>query len=60
MYLGDEKFRVEVPRVRDMEKNVELDLVSYSRLQRPRGPDEGVMKKVLLGLSCGSVRAQAA
>ena len=53
IYLGDEKFRIEVPRVRDEASNMELGLESYSRLQRPRGLDEGVMKKVLLGLSCG-------
>jgi len=53
VYLGDEKFRIEVPRVRDEEKNTEIGLESYSRLQRPRGLDESVMKKVLLGLSCG-------
>jgi len=53
VYLGDEKFRIEVPRVRDAEKNTELGLESYARLQRPRELDEGVMKRVLLGLSCG-------
>jgi putative transposase len=42
-----------VPRVRDVEKNAELGLDSYNRFQRPRELDEGVMKKVLLGLSCG-------
>ena len=53
VYLGDEKFRIEVPRVRDEEEHTEISLESYRRLQRPRGLDEGVMKKVLLGLSCG-------
>ena len=53
IYLGDEKFRIEVPRVRDAESNRELGLESYSLLQKPRELDEGVMKKVLLGLSCG-------
>jgi len=53
VYLGDEKFRIEVPRVRDVRSSAELGLASYSRLQRPRALDEGVMKKVLLGLSCG-------
>jgi len=53
VYLGDEKFRIEVPRVRDAGSNTELGLESYSRLQQPRALDEGVMKKVLLGLSCG-------
>ncbi len=53
VYLGEEKFRIEVPRLRNMEENKEILLESYSQLQRPRGLDEGVMKKVLLGLSCG-------
>lgn len=53
VYLGDEKFRIEVPRVRNAESNRELGLESYGRLQKPRQLDEGVMKKVLLGLSCG-------
>jgi len=53
VYLGDEKFRIEVPRVRDGARNTELGLASYSRFQQPRALDEGVMKKVLLGLSCG-------
>jgi len=53
IYLGDEKFRIEVPRVRDGENHTELSLEAYRRLQQPRSLDEGVMKKVLLGLSCG-------
>ena len=53
VYLGDEKLRIEVPRVRDVERKTELGLASYNRFQRPRELDEGVMKKVLLGLSCG-------
>ena len=53
VYLGDEKFRIEVPRLRDLEKNQELSLRNYSLLQKPRQLDEGLMKKVLLGLSCG-------
>lgn len=53
VYLGDEKFRIEVPRVRDPQTNTELSLEGYSRLQKPRGLDEGMMKKVLLGLTCG-------
>ena len=52
IYLGDEKFRIEVPRVRDVEEGREVPLESYGRFQRPRQMDEGVMKKVLLGLSC--------
>ena len=36
VYLGDEKFRIEVPRVRDAVKKTEIGLESYNRLQRPR------------------------
>ncbi len=37
VYLGDEKFRIEVPRIRDADSNTELGLESYQRFQRPRG-----------------------
>ena len=36
VYLGDEKLRIEVPRVRDVERNTELGLASYNQFQRPR------------------------
>ena len=51
VYLGDEKFRIEVPRLRDTKKNREIPLYSYSSLQSPRNLDESLMKKILLGLS---------
>ena len=51
VYLGEEKFRIEVPRVRDTVKNTEVRLRSYESLQRPGEVDERVMKKILLGLS---------
>ena len=51
VYLGDEKFRIEVPRLRDMDKNCEIPLQSYASLQNPRAVDQGLMKKMLLGLS---------
>ena len=53
VYLGDEKFRVEVPRLRDTGKDKEIPLENYNALQNPRCLDEGLMKKVLLGLSTG-------
>jgi transposase-like protein len=53
VYLGDEKFRVEVPRLRDTRRNREISLESYAAVQNPRSLDEGLMKKVLLGLSAG-------
>ena len=51
VYLGDEKFRVAVPRLRDTDKNQEIPLQSYDSLQNPRALDQGLMKKILLGLS---------
>lgn len=51
VYLGEEKFRIEVPRVRDTARNMEVGLRSYEAFQKPRGVDDRVMKKILLGLS---------
>jgi putative transposase len=51
VYLGEEKFRIEVPRVRDLRKNTEIPLETYAALQKPGSVDERVMKKILLGLS---------
>ena len=51
VYLGDEKFRIEIPRLRDTGKNHEIPLQSYAALQSPRRLDEGLFKKILLGLS---------
>ena len=53
VFLGDEKFRIEVPRLRNTGKNAEVPLESYTAFQRPRALDESLMKKVLLGLSAG-------
>lgn len=53
VYLGCEKFRIEVPRLRDTDSNSEVSLQSYNRFQNPRILDEGLFKKVLLGLSAG-------
>ena len=51
VYLGEEKFRIEVPRVRDTARNTEVQLKSYEKFQRPGEVDARVMKKILLGLS---------
>lgn len=52
VYLCDQKVRTKVPRVRNMLENAEVPLESYHLLQKPRNGDEGVMRKVLYGLSC--------
>ena len=51
VYLADEKYRIEVPRVRDRKHSREIQLESYESLQQPQQLDERVMNKILLGLS---------
>lgn len=52
VYLSDQKLPILVPRVRDRRGGKEVRLKSYERLQEPRGADEGVLRRVLHGLSC--------
>jgi len=49
--LGDQKLPIEVPRVRDQHRHVEVPLPTYQRLQQPRTGDTGLLHKVLGGLS---------
>ncbi len=59
VYLGDQKFPTTVPRVRDRRANTEIPLDLYRRLQTPRGLDEGLILRVLRGISCRSYRTAA-
>jgi transposase-like protein len=43
-----------VPRVRDQREDEEIRLKSYEQLQVPRDRDEGVLRRILRGLSCRS------
>ncbi len=52
VYLGDQKLSIQVPRVRHCKRKEEIRLGSYERLQRPRNQDEGVLRRILAGLSC--------
>lgn len=52
VYLADQKVKTRIPRVRNVLENNEVPLESYRLLQKPRNGDEGVMRKVLYGLSC--------
>ena len=52
VYLSDQKLPIMVPRVRDRGKGKEVRLRSYERLQEPRSGDEGVLRRILHGLSC--------
>ena len=60
VYLLDQKLPIIVPRVRDQGKGKEVRLRSYERLQEPRDRDEGVLRRILRGLSCRSYEECAA
>src|SRR6516164_6296112 len=51
IYLADQKIPIQVPRVRDRLRNVEVPIPIYERLQEPRGCDTGLLHRVLGGLS---------
>ena len=53
VYLGDQKLPVRFPRVRNVYTNAEVPLVTYEKLQRPRDLDDGLLRRVVVGLSCG-------
>jgi transposase-like protein len=52
VYLLDQKVPVTYQRVRDQRGNTDVPLATYRALQQPRQLDEGVLRRVLLGLSC--------
>lgn len=52
VYLADQKLGIEVPRLRDRGRNQEVPLATYQRLRAPRRADEGVLRRLLVGLSC--------
>jgi putative transposase len=59
VYLRDQKVPIVVPRVRNRREGKEISLKSYERLQEPQHGDEGVLKRILHGLSCRSYEACA-
>jgi transposase-like protein len=59
VYLRDQKVPIPVPRVRNQQEDKEIRLRSYERLQEPRNGDEGVLKRILHGLSCRNYEACA-
>jgi putative transposase len=50
VYIGDQKIRVEHPRVRGQQGEIELK--SYRKLKEPDGFSEELLMKVLRGMSC--------
>ena len=52
IYLADQKLGIEVPRVRNLHRNREVPLRTYQQLQQPRAADQGVVQRILTGLTC--------
>jgi len=59
VYLADQKLPMLVPRVRNQQAGIEVPLQSYQRLQHPRAADEGMLRRILCGLSCRDYRTAA-
>jgi len=59
VYLGDQKVPIEVPRVRDTAAGAEVPLDVYKALQSPRELDEGMLLRVIKGISCRNYKACA-
>lgn len=51
VYLGDQKVRVKVPRVRRKDTDEEVPLTSYVRLQSPQVIDQLSLNRVINGIS---------
>ncbi|MGH7273858.1 MAG: IS256 family transposase [Nitrospiria bacterium] len=56
VYLGDQKLAIRYRRVRDQRTHREVPLATYRKFQEPRGMHEGLLRRVLVGLSCGRYR----
>lgn len=59
VYLADQKLPIRVPRVRNRQAGLEVPLHSYAQLQQPRAADEGMLRRILYGLSCRDYRVAA-
>jgi len=59
VYVGDQKLRVNVPRIRDLEAGQEIRLKSYERLQDPAHLDELALSRVINGISQGKYERAA-
>lgn len=51
VYIKDQKLPIKVQRVRDVRKNREMSLSTYESFQRPTQVDEGLLRRLLHGLS---------
>jgi len=56
VYVKDQKIPIMVQRVRDTLNDKEVPLKTYEKFQQPTNLDEGLLKRVLHGLSCRNYR----
>jgi transposase-like protein len=49
--IGDEKVRVEVPRIMDNEKGINVEFEAYKEMKKLPAPDEQFLSKLILGIS---------
>jgi hypothetical protein len=56
VYIKDQRIPITLQRVRDTIGNREVPLSAYERFQQPLSLDEGLLRKVLHGLSCRNYR----
>lgn len=59
VYVADQKLPITYPRLRNLSQNTEVPLATYRQLQTPRTADDGLFRKILLGLSCRHYEACA-
>lgn len=59
VFVGDQKLRINVPRVRDLARNREVPLKSHERLQNPAHLDEIALTRVINGISQGKYERAA-
>jgi transposase-like protein len=59
VYLGDQKVRVVVPRVRRKDADAEVPLTAYQRLQEPRVIEQTALNRVIRGVSMGDYAGAA-
>lgn len=59
VFVGDQKLRINVPRVRDVALGREIALKSHERLQSPGSVDEVAFRRVINGISAGKYELAA-
>jgi putative transposase len=59
VFVGDQKLKINVPRLRDVVRNQEVGLKSYERLQSPGQVDEVAFRRVINGISTGKYERAA-